>query len=168
MAYDRGMRNVYTAAAPDFKPIRLTRFLEDNGIDVTDVTVSDDGGVVVFVRGSAPNRVGWVANPRMIPTARARDLGGAHNRRVGLAPRRRRRPELSPDGRFVLYVKDNQIYRARVSQAPPTTPIDKGEKPFITAGSNGSPRWSPDGSKIAFLSNRVNHSFIVVRRARVR
>ena len=29
MAYDRGMRNVYTAAAPDFRPVRLTRFLED-------------------------------------------------------------------------------------------------------------------------------------------
>src|SRR5688572_32996945 len=63
MAYDRGMRNVYTAAAPDFRPARLTRFLEDNGVDVSDVTISDDGSVVVFVRGSAPNREGWIANP---------------------------------------------------------------------------------------------------------
>ena len=31
--YERGMRNVYTAAAPSFTPVRLTRFLEDNGID---------------------------------------------------------------------------------------------------------------------------------------
>ncbi|HSP92472.1 MAG TPA: hypothetical protein VLN08_16275, partial [Vicinamibacterales bacterium] len=32
LAYERGQRNVYTAAAPDFRPVRLTRFLEDDGI----------------------------------------------------------------------------------------------------------------------------------------
>ena len=37
MVYDRGMRNVYSAAAPDFRPVRLTRFLEDNGIDISNV-----------------------------------------------------------------------------------------------------------------------------------
>src|SRR5688572_7534641 len=74
MAYDRGMRNVYTAAAPAFQPVRLTRFLEDNGIDVSDVTLSDDGGVVVFVRGSAPNRDGWIANPSHDPDGPAREI----------------------------------------------------------------------------------------------
>src|SRR5262245_16200537 len=74
MAYDRGMRNVYTAAAPDCRPVRLTRFLEDNGIDVSDVTVSDDGGVVVFVRGSAPNRDGWLANPSHDPAGPNREI----------------------------------------------------------------------------------------------
>ena len=36
IAYDRGLRNVYTAAAPDFKVVRLTSFLEDDGNDLTD------------------------------------------------------------------------------------------------------------------------------------
>ena len=31
VTYERGMRNVYTAAAPEFKPVRLTRFLDDDG-----------------------------------------------------------------------------------------------------------------------------------------
>src|SRR6185503_2488237 len=56
MTYDRGMRNVYTAAAPAFTPMRLTNFLKDDGVDLTDVSLSDDGSVAVFVRGSAPNR----------------------------------------------------------------------------------------------------------------
>src|SRR5262249_32304018 len=49
-----------------------------------------------------------------------------------------------------------------VSQVPAaTTPIDKGEKAFIEAwGRNSGPRWSPDGSKILFSSNRNDHSFI--------
>ena len=102
--------------------------------------------------GPAPNGDGWVANPASDPNgAGARDLGGAHrDARVGAGGwRKATHPEVSPDGRFVLYVKDGQIYRARVSQTPAaTTPMDKGEKPFIKAwGRNSGPKWSPDGTQ---------------------
>jgi Tol biopolymer transport system component len=33
---------------------------------------------------------------------------------------------------------------------------------FKAAGQNGSPRWSPDGTRIAFVSSRNDHSFIGV------
>src|SRR5262245_59037515 len=63
LAYERGQRNVYTAVAPSFVPIRLTRFLQDDGVDLTNLRVSDDGATIVFVRGHDANRDGWVANP---------------------------------------------------------------------------------------------------------
>src|SRR5688500_4246260 len=47
--YEKGLRNVYTAGAPDFKPVRVTRFLEDDGQEVSDVNLSDDGSIVVFM-----------------------------------------------------------------------------------------------------------------------
>lgn len=170
MAYDQGRRNVYTAAAPDFRPVRLTRFLEDDGVDVSGVRLSDDGAVAVFVRGSAPNRAGWVANPAHDPDGAERAIWAV--RTTGGPAWRIAEgggPELSPDGRWVLYVKDGQIYRGRVSPVAPVTDIDKGEKPFITAwGTNGNPRWSPDGAKIAFVSNREHHSFIAVYDVRSR
>ena len=72
--YEEGKRNVFFATAPDFKPRRLTNFLTDDGTDLTNVEISDDGSVVVFIRGSAPNREGWVANPSADPNGAERAI----------------------------------------------------------------------------------------------
>jgi dipeptidyl aminopeptidase/acylaminoacyl peptidase len=162
--YERGMRNIYTAAAPDFKPVRLTRFLEDNGIDVTDPQLSDDGSIVVFVRGSAPNRVGWIANPSHEPQGAERAIWAARTNGTGAwRVAEGASPALSPDGRWVLYVKEGQIYRARVVANGPATMLDTGGVPFLKQwGVNSNPRWSPDGTKISFVSTRTDHAFIGV------
>src|SRR5689334_6680838 len=55
IAYEAGLRNVFTAAAPTFAPVRVTSFLKDDGVDLTGVKISDDGSTIVFIRGSAPN-----------------------------------------------------------------------------------------------------------------
>jgi dipeptidyl aminopeptidase/acylaminoacyl peptidase len=164
LSYEAGRRNVYTAAAPGFRPVRLTTNLKDDGNDLTDLRISDDGASVVFVRGHAPNRAGWVANPLSNPDGARRTIWAA--RTAGGAPWQIAEggaPELSPDGRHVVYVKAGQIYRARVSQAAPVLPVDTGEKPLITAwGANSNPRWSPDGTRIAFTTSRGDHTLIGV------
>ncbi len=61
----------------------------------------------------------------------------------------------------MAFVKDGQIYGYAITRGPAPTPIDKGEKPLVwAAGTNSNPRWSPDGSKLAFVSDRADHSFI--------
>ncbi len=163
VAYDRGMRNVFTAAAPDFKAVRLTNFMEDNGVDLTTISLSADGSMAVFVRGGAANRQGWIADPGHDPDGgdraiwAVRTTGGAAAIRVAEG----QSPTVSPDGKWVLYTKDNQIYRARTSKEAPPTRMDTGGIPFIKMwGNNGQPKWSPDGSKISYVSARDNHSLI--------
>ena len=162
--YEKGMRNVYTAAAPAWKPVKLTKFNDDDGVDISNIELSNDGAVVVFVRGSATNSRDWVANPSHDPNGPDRAIwavktsgGPAWRLAEGTAP------ALSPDGKSVLYVKDGQIYRARVAPGTPTNKMDRGEQPFIKEwGRQFNPQWSPDGKKVAFVSDRENHAFIAV------
>jgi Tol biopolymer transport system component len=162
--YEEGKRNVWYAAAPDFRPRRLTSFNEDDGIELTNVSISDDGSVVTFIRGLGPNGQGWVANATADPDGQERAIWAV---RTAGGPAWRvaegSNPVLSPDGRWVLYLKEGQIYRASVTQTQTTNRMDKGDTPFIRAwGTSSNPTWSPDGSKIAFVSTRNDLMFFVL------
>src|SRR5258708_5033498 len=63
-------------------------------------------------------------------------------------------PQISARG-IVAYVKDGQILLA---------PLDGAEKPqqLVVRGQNLDLHWSPDGSRLAFVSKRNDHAFIGV------
>src|SRR5205085_1609524 len=104
LVYERGQRNVYTAAAPDFKPVRITKFPDDNGIVLSDLSISDDGAIVTFVRGSAPNREGWIANPNSDPNGAERAIWVARTSGTGAwRVIEGAAPSLSPDGHSVAF-----------------------------------------------------------------
>src|SRR5262249_7165299 len=157
------LRNVYTAAAPAFAPVRLTSVTRDDGIELSDLRISDDGATVVFVRGTQPNREGWVANPTADPNGAQRTIwaastagGGAWKLGDGTTP------ALSPDGKTVLFSKDGQIYRYTTARGAAPVRL-KPDATYVRAwGNNSNPVWSPDGKKFAFVSDRVDHSLIGV------
>jgi dipeptidyl aminopeptidase/acylaminoacyl peptidase len=175
VTYERGMRNVYTATAPSFRAVRITNFMKDDGVDVGGVQLSNDGTMAIFVRGSSQNRVGWVANPSHDPNGPDRAVWAAKTdgsgawRLASLANtpgetqgrgRGGAGPELSPDGRHVVFVRDGQIYHALTTRGVHAA-IDTGGVPFINEwGAQSNPVWSPDGSKLAFVSTRENHALI--------
>ena len=160
IVYERGLRNVYAASAPDFKPVRLTKFLADDGIILSDLEISDDGAVVTFTRGSESNREGWIANPSSDPAGPERAIWAARTNGTGSWKLTEGEAgALSPDGSSVAFSKDGQIYRVLLSVTQP----DKAERPLIKEwGRNTTPRWSPDGSRLAFVSARENHSYVAV------
>jgi dipeptidyl aminopeptidase/acylaminoacyl peptidase len=162
---DKGLRNVFTATAPAFRAVRVTSFMKDDGVDTTQLSISDDGATVAFTRGHGMNRDGWVANPEADPSGVERAIWAASTT-TGSAWRlaEGQSGTISPDGRYVAYAKDGQIHRVPTAQAAPrTNDIDKGAKPYIRIwGTNLAPVWSPDSRKIAFVSNRTDHSYIAV------
>ena len=65
-------------------------------------------------------------------------------------------PQMSPDGRYVAYtVATPDLEANRVAPNIWIVPTAGGEPRQLTrSGSDQRPRWSPDGTKLAFLSGR--------------
>ena len=64
--------------------------------------------------------------------------------------------QVSPDGKNVVWPAKKHLWIA---------PIDGKKKPEQLdelPGESDTPRWSPDGKRIAFRSDRKDHSFIAV------
>ncbi|HJU68314.1 MAG TPA: prolyl oligopeptidase family serine peptidase [Gemmatimonadaceae bacterium] len=157
---EQGRRNIWVAEGPTFAPRRLTSYMNDDGQDLTSVSLSRDGKYVVYLRGGdfgsnfddamPVNPAGMPTMPEVqiwsVPFAGGDpvELGEGEN------------PTISPRGDVVAFEKDRQIW---------VVPIDgssAARRLFTARGSNGDPRWSPDGTKMAFVSNRGDHAFVGV------
>ncbi len=156
---ERGARNIWIASTPEYKGVRLTAYKDDDGQDVGQLAWTPDGRAVVYVRGGdleflgrpdpnpSVNTAGveqaiWIAAPGHAP----RKLGEGHS------------PAVSPKGDRVAFLKAGQIWSAPLAGAGQATQLIMA-RAGVTANQL---EWSPDGSKLAFVSDRGDHSFIAV------
>src|SRR5262249_20954080 len=67
-AFDaEGKRNIWGADGPDFKARQLTKYNEDTGQELTELSFTHDGNWVVYVRGGNQNSAGEIPNPNSDP-----------------------------------------------------------------------------------------------------
>jgi dipeptidyl aminopeptidase/acylaminoacyl peptidase len=155
---ERGARNLWVAAAPDYKGRRLTAYKDDDGQDIGQIQWTEDGRSIVFVRGGDLEFLGR-DNPN------PRSLALTPQQAVFVIPFDGGAPKRLAEGHSPAVSKDGHVAFVRAGQVWMTT-VD-GEKPaevVHTKSTSANLRWSPDGSALAFASNRGDHAFIAVYR----
>jgi dipeptidyl aminopeptidase/acylaminoacyl peptidase len=154
-----GVRNVWFAEGPDFKARQLTHYTEDDGQEITHLTFSPDGTHLVYVRGG-DHDANWPADGKLQPdpndspeepkvTIWAASFEGAAPVKVAEGDV----PAISSRGELA-YIANDQVWTATLDGK------GKPERLFFDRGKDKDLRWSPDGSKLAFVSDRGDHSFI--------
>ena len=153
-----GVRNIWVASAPNFTPRQVTQYSEDDGQEITQLTFSPDGTRLVFVRGG-DHDANWPAEGNLAPDPASSPqqpetaiwsipLTGGVPQKIDDGDE----PAISALGQLA-YTKDHHVWSAPMGEGKP-------ERLFFDRGKNGDLRWSPDGTRLAFVSNRGDHSFI--------
>jgi dipeptidyl aminopeptidase/acylaminoacyl peptidase len=158
----RGVRNIWVAEGPAFSPRPLTDYTEDDGQELTDLVFTRDGQFLIWVRGGDhdanwPPPGGLEPDPSSSP-ARA-TLGVWSAPFAGGPPKllgEGDEPAPSPRDDRVAFIKDHQVFAAPADGSQPAAQL------FFCRGQSGELAWSPDGSALAFVSDRDDHSFIAL------
>jgi dipeptidyl aminopeptidase/acylaminoacyl peptidase len=161
VANAEGKRNIWVAerSGSGYAARQVTNYAQDDGQEIDDVTWSPDAQWILYVRGGSSDYPEQAApNPAHLPGGAERDVwmvsaGGGAPREVAKGTS----PTIAPATEMATWVADGQIWFEKLqdigSKAPQSIHIYGGCASFV---------WSPDGTRLAFVSSRGSHSFVVV------
>jgi len=154
---ERGARNVYVAAPPDYHARKMTPYNLDDGQEIDQLQWTPNGQSIVYVRGGDFEMGRAYPNPRSFPQGVKQDLWIISIK--GGLPRRLAEghsPAVSPRGDTIAYIFKDQIWSVKA---------DRSGKPaqlIHALGKESSLAWSPNGRMLAYVSRRSGHSLIGV------
>ena len=164
----QGKRNIWVAEAPAFKGRQLTRYDKDDGQEITEPEFSPDGSWIAYVRGGPPNADKDIPNPASDPGGAKQEVWVANVRtgalmKAGVGTH----PFFSPRSDRVVFNNEDHLWWVPIAAAPAVRvaagkPVVAPKKMFEIRGDVASPSWSPDGSQLACVSGRGDHSFIAI------
>src|SRR5437660_8957029 len=153
----RGARNIWVAPSPDYAGRAVTAYAQDDGQEVGDLRWTPDTRAIVFVRGGDPNEKGEYPNPHSLIAGVEQavwvvPVAGGNPRRIGEG----HAPAVSPKGDRVAFLRRGQIWWASLADTGPA------EQLIHARGTARALRWSPEGARLAFVSDRGDHAFVAV------
>jgi dipeptidyl aminopeptidase/acylaminoacyl peptidase len=152
-----GVRNIWVAEAPDYKGRRLTNYHADDGQEIAQIVWTPDGRSIVFVRGGDFEMLREDPNPASLTQGVEQDIWIAPL--AGGSPRKLAEgnsPAVSPNGDRVAFLHKGEVW---------SVAFDETAKPAQLIHAKGHAdelHWSPDGARLAFVTNRGDHAFIAV------
>jgi dipeptidyl aminopeptidase/acylaminoacyl peptidase len=154
---EKGKRNIYVAAGPAFSLRKLTSYDNDDGQELSNVSLSADGKSVFYVRGGDHGAYdeSIVRNPSSSPVAQKIQLfyvpfAGGTPSLISDGDN----AQISPNSLQIAFLKKAQVWTWSMTNKGPA------RKMFDVKGDVTDLQWSPDGSKLAFVANRDDHSLI--------
>lgn len=155
-----GVRNIWVAEGPGYQGRQVTRYQADDGQEISSLRWTPDGRGLVYVRGGGPNRQGEIPNPTSDPAGAEQAIWvvwlEGPNAGVPRKLSEGSSPVVSPKGDLLVFLRRGQVWSVSLVDSAPAKQL------FTIRGSAGSLDFSPDGSALAFVSNRGDHSFIGV------
>lgn len=158
----QGRRSIWLANGREMQARERHAYPNDDGIPISQMSLSSDGRYLAYVRGGWPNRDGEINNSLDAPDPYERALWILETQ--GTQPPRRviggttppvHAPAISPDSRTIAYAQGSEIWLAPLPSGAPA-------RAATIRGFVGSLVWSPDGRRLAFTSERGSHSFVGV------
>ena len=147
-----GVRNIYYARGLEYLPVQLTRYTADDGQELSQLRFGPEGKTLWFVRGGSANRQGEYPNPVSMPDPPEQTIRKASLENSDI--------QALSEGHHPLLAGDRVIF-LRKGQPRIMDLSGENESPlFKVRGSVSGLALSPDGSKLAFVNSRGDHSFI--------
>lgn len=152
-----GVRNIWYAQGPQFQPRQLSNYTSDDGQAISELTFTHDEKAIVYVRGAAPNRNGEVPNPALITDGTLQQIWKL-NLKMGSELElltTGRGLAVHPSQNLIAFVKQGNVWLYDLAQ--------NISRPLVNIrGVAAGLEWSPDGTKLGFVSLRGTHAFVAI------